>query len=140
MASGVMIMILSEALKEEKWTIESPRAELVKESASYLLSKAAEPAFDTFSADMQQLLEKIVSKLSKYKPTSKSFKNRLWASYHSIRRNDLSSIWEKMWDSLNAPEKFKVDPLLMQHCSTKLFEITVKQNIQLVLPVVMYQP
>ena len=56
MASGVMIMILSDVLEEEKWSIGTPRAELVKEAASYLLDKAAEPAFDSFSKGLQELL------------------------------------------------------------------------------------
>ena len=56
-----MIMILSNVLEEEKWSIGTPRAELVKEAASLLLNKSAEPAFDIFSAHMQQLLEKSVS-------------------------------------------------------------------------------
>ena len=56
MASGVMIVILSDVLEEEKWSIGTPRAELVKEAASYLLDKAVEPAFDSFSKDLQELL------------------------------------------------------------------------------------
>ena len=48
-------MILSDVL-EEKWSIGTPRAELVKEAASYLLDKVAEPAFNSFSKDLEELL------------------------------------------------------------------------------------
>ena len=45
----------SDVLEEEKWSIGTPRAELVKEAVSYLLDKAAEPAFDSFSKDTPSL-------------------------------------------------------------------------------------
>ena len=66
MASGVMIMILSDVLEEEKWSIGTPRAELVKEAASYLLDKAAEPAFDSFSKDLQEPCPEIDSAFGTY--------------------------------------------------------------------------
>ena len=38
-------------------------------------------------------------------------------------------MWSSLYSSLDAPEKYKNDPsLLMQYCSTKLFEIAVKSK------------
>ena len=101
----------------------------MKESASYILNKAVGEGcnrFDKFAKDIHKVFEIILSNLSS--PDTKSFKEKLWSYFNSVRYKKLPELWSSLYSSLAAPEKYKMDPLLMKYCSTKFFEIAVKSK------------
>ena len=101
----------------------------MKESASYIINKAEKEGcnrFDNFAQDIYKVFEEILSDLSM--PDTKSFKEKLWSYFHGVRFKMLPGLWCSLYSSLDAPEKYKKDPLSMQYCSTKLFEIAVKSK------------
>ena len=101
----------------------------MKESASYTINKAGGEGcnrFDKFAKDIHKVLEEILSNLSM--PDTKSFKEKLWNYFHSVRFKKLPGLWSSLYSSLDAPEKYKKDPLLIKYCSTKLFKIAVKSK------------
>ena len=58
----------------------------MKESASYIINKAAGEGcnkFDKFAQDIHKVFKEILSELST--PDTKSFKEKLWRYFHSVR-------------------------------------------------------
>uniref|UniRef100_A0A1X7VYF3 Uncharacterized protein n=1 Tax=Amphimedon queenslandica TaxID=400682 RepID=A0A1X7VYF3_AMPQE len=124
MVSAVVILVVSSVLTElltEK--IEDERAALMRETALFLLDSGN---FNIFAEKMDSLFSEIFSSVPT--PVSASFREQLWCKLHHKRLTEILKLWSALYESSKAPEKYSKEPLLMQYCTTKLFEIAVKSN------------
>ena len=74
---------------------------------------------------MHKVFEEILSNPST--PDTKSFTEKWWSYFYSVRF--LKNTWVVVslaYTVLWMLQKYRKDPLLMQYCLTKLFEIAVK--------------
>ena len=126
MASGVARMVLADVLTDEMFSVEAERASLMKEGASFLLENHNDSC-DEFAEGIQKSFKTIFSSVSAGSE-GKALREQLWCQFHSIRLTTIPELWSALFESMDAPAKYKTDPLLMQYCTTKLFEAAVKSK------------
>lgn len=126
-----MVRVLGQIETDDSITTE--RAKIMKESAAYILQKCESSnsscALSKLCEELDIAFSEIISNAPK--PHQKSFKEKLWSSFHSIRLKKIPEFWKKLYKSIDTPEKFESDPWLMQYCSSKLFETAVKNKYPL---------
>ena len=125
MASGVARMVLADVLTNEMFSIEAERASLMK-GASFSLENHND-SFDEFAEGIQKSFETIFSSVSAGSE-GKALREQLWWQFHSIPLTTIPELCSALFESMDAPAKYKTDPLLMQYCTTKLFEAAVKSK------------
>ena len=116
-------MILAGIEDDDMWKTGTDRALVVKECASYLLQTGE---FDTFAQELQEVLGKVVYSVHDVDPSCRSFKDKLWASFHHVRLTKLPDIWGSFCEATKVPDKYRSEPLLLQYISTKFLEIMVQ--------------
>ncbi|SMN02584.1 hypothetical protein SPONN_1430 [uncultured Candidatus Thioglobus sp.] len=122
--------VLSGIEKEEMFAIDTPRAVLAKQAAKFILG-ADESILSGFCEQLQGDINSIVDRVkgAGYKSFA-TIHERLWVKFHDARNKKLKDVWKELWSTLG-DQSFHKDPLLMQHCNTRVFEELVKINFSM---------
>ena len=114
----------------EKFSLDTPRAILARQAAKFILD-AEKTIVDSFCDKLATQIQTLVQavKSSNYKSFGTT-QERLWKKFAVVRDSNLKAVWDELWLNLD-DSTFHKDPLLMQHCNTKVFEQIVKSNFSL---------
>lgn len=128
--SSVLKEVLEQVEQDDAFSVDTPRANLAKLAAQFILKAQQSTGYNIFSQQLVEAIQKLVEnvKAAGYK-TFATTESKLWRHFHEARQNGLKDIWNDLWLALGGNnEAFKKDPLLMQHCNTKLFEKVIKHS------------
>ena len=104
---------------DEQFFLDSPRARLAKQAAQFILKAEKSTGYAKFAQNLAQTIQNLVERVKG--AGYKSFSTMESHYFHEVRSSRLKEIWNELWLALRGDQEFK-DPLLMQHCNTKLFE------------------
>lgn len=124
---NVLRKVLGSVEGDEKFSLDTPRAVLARQAAKFILS-AEKSIVDKFCEKLIAIVQGLVDtvKAASYKSFGTT-QERLWKRFGEVRNSTLKAVWEELWLNLGG-DAFSKDPLLMQHCNKKCFELVVKLN------------
>ena len=133
---NVLRKVLLDIEHDDKFSLGTPRAILARQAAKFILD-AERSIVDSFCQKLTDAIQNIIDrvKAANYKSFGTT-QERLWGRFSGVRSSALMVLWNELWLSLG-DGTFCKDPLLMQHCNTRAFELAIKLNFPMPGPVIL---